>query len=50
MITPGGKKPRVIESTLGPTVAASATMKSSAGNAIVISVTREISVSIQPRK
>ncbi len=49
-MTPGAKKPKVIESRRGPTVAASATMKSSAGNAIVISVTREISVSTQPRK
>ena len=33
-----------------PTVDASAMMKSSAGNAIVISVTRETTVSTQPRK
>ena len=49
--TPFGKTPpNVIASSCGPTVAASATMKSSSGNAIVISVMREMIVSGQPRK
>ena len=51
MITPSPKSPpSVMSFSRLPTVEASAMMKSSAGNAIVISVTRETTVSIQPRK
>ena len=48
--TPLPKIPNVIESRRGPTVAASAITNRSTGNAIVISVTREMMVSIQPLK
>jgi len=49
--TPVPKRPpNVMLSSLSPTVEARAMMKSSAGNAIVISVTRETVVSTQPRK
>ena len=46
MITPGGKIPNVIALSRGPTVAARAMTKSKTGNAIVISVIREMTVSI----
>ena len=42
--------PKVMLLRLSPTVEASAMMKRSDGNAIVISVTREMIVSTQPRK
>ena len=47
--TPLPKIPNVIVSSRGPIVDASAMMKRRYGNAIVISVTREITVSTQPR-
>ena len=51
MNTPGPMRPpKVMLLMLSPTVEARAMMKSSAGNAIVISVTRETIVSVQPRK
>ena len=50
MKTPRPKIPKVMLFSESPTVEASAMMKSSAGNAIVISVTRETIVSTQPRK
>ena len=49
--TPGGKiPPNVIAFSRGPIVAASAITNSRSGNAIVISVSREMTVSVAPRK
>ena len=50
MTTPLPKTPKVMLFSRSPIVAASAMMKSSAGNAIVTSMIREITASIQPRK
>ena len=48
--TPSGRKPNVILFSCGPATADSAMMKRITGNAIVSSVMREMTMSIQPPK
>ena len=50
MKTPGARKPNVILFSVSPKVAEIAIVKSRNGNAIVISASRETTVSIEPRK
>ena len=50
MNTPWARNPKVIELSCGPATTRTAMMKSSAGNTITTSISRETTVSTQPRK